>query len=297
MATETLADVRTQLETLFHQGMLGGLTDSELLARFLAGDAPSAEAAFAILVDRHGPMVMRVCRSALGTPHDAEDASQAVFLVLARRAGSVRRRDSAASWLYGVARRVAARARRDDARRRKHERRRAEMAARHMEAPVVSDACEGIYEEIDALPEIYRSALVLCYLEGLSHEQAARWLRCPLRTLQSRLLRAKGRLRERLARRGASLPAVLPPLANSSSPSAAWVKTTAEAARAFAAGQAPARDGRRLFRDDRPGQVIAPGRGPHTEADRRRAPDGGPGRPRRRGRASAGSVPIRPSLH
>ena len=107
------------------------------------------------------------------------------------------------------------------------------------EAPVVSDACEGIYEEIDALPEIYRSAFVLCYLEGLSHEQAASWLRCPLRTFQSRLLRAKERLRERLARRGASLPAVLPPLANSSSPSAAWVKTTAEAARAFAAGQAP----------------------------------------------------------
>src|SRR5881392_2604320 len=100
MATERLTDVHTQPETLFHHGMLGSLTDSELLARFLAGDAPSAEAAFAILVDRHGPMVMRVCRSALGTTHDAEDASQAVFLVLARRARSVRWRDSAASWLY-----------------------------------------------------------------------------------------------------------------------------------------------------------------------------------------------------
>jgi RNA polymerase sigma factor (sigma-70 family) len=221
MATETLAGVRTQLETLFNQGMLGDLTDGELLARFLTGDAPSAEAAFAVLVDRHGPMVMRVCRGALGTEHDAEDASQAVFLILARRAGSVRRRDSAASWLYGVARRVAARARRDDARRLKHERRRAEMVARHAEAPVVPGACDGIYEEIDALPEIYRSALVLCYLEGLSHEQAARWLRCPLRTFQSRLLRAKERLGQRLARRGACLPAVLPPLANASSPSAA----------------------------------------------------------------------------
>jgi RNA polymerase sigma factor (sigma-70 family) len=240
MATETLAGVRTQLETLFNQGMLGDLTDGELLARFLTGDAPSAEAAFAVLVDRHGPMVMRVCRGALGTEHDAEDASQAVFLILARRAGSVRRRDSAASWLYGVARRVAARARRDDARRLKHERRRAEMVARHAEAPVVPGACDGIYEEIDALPEIYRSALVLCYLEGLSHEQAARWLRCPLRTFQSRLLRAKERLGQRLARRGACLPAVLPPLANASSPSAAWVKTTAEAARGFAAGQVPA---------------------------------------------------------
>ncbi len=239
MATETLTDLHTQLETLFHHGMLGRLTDGELLARFLAGDAPSAEAAFAMLVDRHGPMVMRVCRGALGTTHDAEDASQAVFLVLARRAGSVRRCDSAASWLYGVARRVAARARRDVARRRKHERRKAEMAARHAEPPVVSDASEGIYDEIDALPEIYRSAVVLCYLEGLSHEQAASRLRCPLRTLQSRLLRAKERLRVRLARRGASLPAALPPLANALPPSAAWVRTTAAAARAFAAGQAP----------------------------------------------------------
>ncbi|MGO9470303.1 MAG: sigma factor-like helix-turn-helix DNA-binding protein [Isosphaeraceae bacterium] len=136
-----------------------------------------------------------------------------------------------------MARRVAARARRDEARRRKHERSRAEMTARQTEAPAVSDACVEVYEEIDALPVIYRSAVALCYLEGLSHEQAAKWLGCPRRTFQSRLLRAKERLRDRLARRGASLPAVLPPLANSLFPSTAWVKTTAEAARAFAAGQ------------------------------------------------------------
>jgi RNA polymerase sigma factor (sigma-70 family) len=239
MTSRTSTDAYTQLESLFQHGVLGSLTDSELLTRFLAGDVPSAESAFAILVDRHAPMIMRVCRSALSTTHDAEDASQAVFLVLARCAGSVRRRDSAASWLYGVARRVATRARRDDARRRKHERKKAEMAAEHTHGPVVSDAFEGIYEEIDALPEIYRSAFVLCYLEGLSHEQAAQSLSCPLRTLQSRLLRAKERLRERLTRRGAALPSVLPPLANALSPSAVWVKTTAEAARTFAASQAP----------------------------------------------------------
>ncbi len=236
MATETLSQLPAQLETLFHHGVLGSLTDGELLARFLGGDAQEGEAAFAVLVDRHAPMVMRVCRGVLGTTHDAEDAAQAVFLVLARRAGSVRRSDSAASWLYGAARRVAARARRDAARRRKHERRTAEMAARHTEAPVASDAGEGIFDEIDALPEIYRSAIVLCYLEGLSHEQAARSLGCPLRTLQSRLLRAKERLRGRLARRRATLPAALPALANALPPSAAWVTTTAGAARAFAAG-------------------------------------------------------------
>lgn len=116
----------------------------------------------------------------------------------------------------------------------------AEMAARYNDAPIPTDACDGIYEEIDALPEIYRSAVVLCYLQGLSHEQAANWLRCPVRTLQSRLLRAKERLRERLARRGVSLPAVLPPLPNALPPSAAWVKATAAAARAFAAGQVTA---------------------------------------------------------
>jgi RNA polymerase sigma factor (sigma-70 family) len=239
MATETLTNVHAQLETLFEHGALGSLTDSELLGRFQAGDAAAAEAAFAFLVGRHAPMVMRVCQSVLGSAHDAEDAAQAVFLVLARRAGAVRRRDSAASWLFGVARRVAARARRDDVRRRKHERRRAEMAARSTDAPVAADTIEGICREIDALPEKYRSALVLCYLEGMSQAQAATSLRCPLRTLQSRLLRAKERLRARLARRGASLPAAVPPLTNVQSPSAAWVKATAEAARGFAAGGTP----------------------------------------------------------
>ncbi len=238
MATEALTDFPAQLETLFHQGALGRLTDGELLGRFLDGNAQGAEAAFATLVERHAPMVMRVCRGAL-TIHDAEDAAQAVFLVLARRARSLRRGGSAASWLYGVARRVAARARRDAARRLKHERRRAEMAASHTQAPGLSDSGEGIYDEIDALPEIYRSAIVLCYLEGLSHEQAARSIGCPLRTLQSRLLRARERLRSRLARRGVSLPAALPPLANAVPPSAAWVKATAGAARVFAAGQSP----------------------------------------------------------
>ncbi len=240
MAAATTTDVHAQLETLFHHGALGGLSDSELLGQFLNADAPSAEAAFAVLVDRHAPMVLRVCRSDLPNTHDADDASQAVFLVLARRARSVRRLDSLAAWLYGVARRIAARARRDEARRRKHERRRAEMAANQPEpSPLISDDCAHIYAEIDTLPQIYRSAVVLCYLEGLSHEQAAQLLRCPLRTFQSRLLRAKERLRQRLARRGASLPAVLPPLAYASPPSSAWVKTTAEAARAFANSAAP----------------------------------------------------------
>ena len=240
MAAGTITDVHAQLETLFHHGALGGLSDRELLAQFLTADAPFAEAAFAVLVDRHAPMVLRVCRSTLPSTHDADDASQAVFLVLARRARSVR---GSTRWRGGsMASRAGPRrrARRDEARRRKHERRRAEMAPNHTEPQAaVSDDCAHIFAEIDALPQIYRSAIVLSYLEGLSHEQAALSLRCPLRTFQSRLLRAKERLRERLARRGASLPAVLPPLPNASPPSAAWVKTTAEAARAFASGEGP----------------------------------------------------------
>ena len=231
----------------------GSLTDSELLARFLTGDAASAEAAFAILVDRHGPMVMRVCRSALGNTHDAEDASQAVFLVLARRARSVRRLDSLASWLYGVARRIAARARRDDARRRKHERRRAELAARHSEAPVVSRRLRRKFTRRSTrCPRSTASAVVLCYLEGLSHEQAAQWLRCPLRTFQSRLLRAKERLRERLARRGASLPAVLPPLANCIVPIRRVGEDHSRGREGLRRWPGHGRDGRYLFRDASP---------------------------------------------
>jgi RNA polymerase sigma-70 factor (ECF subfamily) len=108
MAIEPITDARTQLQTLFDNGVMGSSTDGELLERFLNAEDAPAEAAFAALVERHGPMVLRVCRSALGEVHDAEDASQAVFLVLARRAGSVRRFESAGSWLYGVARRISA---------------------------------------------------------------------------------------------------------------------------------------------------------------------------------------------
>ncbi len=126
-----------------------------------------------------GRWCQELCRSALGDVHDAEDASQAVFLVLARRAGSVRRSESAASWLFGVARRVAARARRDAARRLRHERRRAKMVMQSDERISFSVNWEELYQEIDRLPEVYRAPVVLCHLEGLSHEQSASRLGCP----------------------------------------------------------------------------------------------------------------------
>jgi Sigma-70 region 2 len=104
-------------------GTAAGLSDGQLLERFLQGQDESAEAAFAALVDRHGAMVLRICRQVLGNEHDAQDASQATFLVLARRAGSIGRRESVASWLHGVALRVAARARLAASRREARERR------------------------------------------------------------------------------------------------------------------------------------------------------------------------------
>jgi DNA-directed RNA polymerase specialized sigma24 family protein len=108
------------LLTLFQVGMVGDLTDGQLLERFVSGAGESAEAAFHDLVERHGPMVLRVCRRVLGDPHDAEDAFQATFLILVQKAGAVRKRESVASWLHGVALRVASDARASAARRRKH---------------------------------------------------------------------------------------------------------------------------------------------------------------------------------
>ncbi len=204
--------VGESLRTLFSVGTLSGLTDGQLLERFAAvrGGTPESEAAFTALVERHGPMVLSVCRTVLGDRHDAEDACQATFLVLAQRAGLIRRRDSVASWLFGVARRVALRARRQAARRRELERRR--RARVGVGDPVCSPPAEPwpeLYEELDRLPESFRAAVVLCDLEGHSYEQAAGILHCPVGTVQSRLARGRERLRHRLERRGLSSAIIL----------------------------------------------------------------------------------------
>ena len=189
--------------TLFVAGAIGAATDGQLLDRFVTGRGdPGAEAAFGILVDRHGPMVLRVCRRVLGDGHDAQDASQATFLVLARKAGSIRSRESVASWLFGVAHRIAQRARREAARRRDVERRGALMRPEAVEEPRQDGDGSLIVEEIARLSEADRSAVVLCDLEGRSYAEAARQLDWPLGTLKARLSRARGRLRSRLVRRG-----------------------------------------------------------------------------------------------
>ena len=198
-----LQDVRT----LFDTGTTGGLTDGELLGRLADGPArdDAAGPAFAALMDRHGPMVLRVCRSILRDEHDAQDAFQATFLVLVRRADAVRRQESVGSWLHGVALRVAAHARAGMARRRRHERCAGELAvtADRSGAEGVSPELAAILqEELGRLPERYRAAFVLCYLEGHTCEAAAARLGWPVGTVKSRLARGRERLRGRLIRRG-----------------------------------------------------------------------------------------------
>ncbi len=190
------------LHTLYRVGVLGDLSDAQLLERYVAGLDEGAEAGFAALVERHGPMVLRVCRQILGDPHDAEDAFQATFLVLARRAGSVRRRDSVASWLHGIARRVAMHARSDVARRRRHERQGAAMRDEETRDEADIKGWPELHEELARLPSTYRESVVLCYMEGLTTAAAARRLGCAQGTVLARLSRARARLRRRLIGRG-----------------------------------------------------------------------------------------------
>jgi RNA polymerase sigma factor (sigma-70 family) len=184
------------------------VSDALLLDRFVE---QWDQAAFRDLVHRHGPMVLGVCRRVLRDPHAAEDAFQATFLVLARKAGSVQKRESVGPWLHGVARRVALAAR--------------GVAHRRVPAPVRLDPeARGVdnhdglerdeldaalHEELGRLPEKYRAPLLLCYIEGLPHEVVARQLGWPLGTVRVRIARGRDVLRGRLIRRGLAPAAVL----------------------------------------------------------------------------------------
>ncbi len=192
------------LGVLFEGGTLGGLTDAELLERFLARDDTTAELSFAVLVERHGPLVRRVCRGVLRDEHGAEDAFQSTFLVLVNKAPSLRVQTSLGPWLHAVAYRVACEARSIAARRLKHERRVAEMAsqAEGVERRQREDLEVHLHEEIQKLAERHRRPIVLCDLEGLTHEQAARLLDTPVGTIKSRIARGRELLRHRLSRRG-----------------------------------------------------------------------------------------------
>ncbi len=201
-------DVLRQLNILFHCGTTGQLSDAELLERFAAGGGETAEAAFAALVERHGKMVLGVCQRVLGNREAAEDAFQATFLVLARKAASIARREQLANWLYGVARRAALDARSRAARQRAREKRYGAMRPVEMPDPFTSNELRAVLdEELARLPERYRAAIVLCELEGLSRRQAAAQLGISEGTISSRLARAKVQLKDRLIRRGLALSA------------------------------------------------------------------------------------------
>jgi RNA polymerase sigma factor (sigma-70 family) len=182
-------------------------TDDQLVEHFLKR---RDEEAFTTLVKRHGPLVLGVCRRVLANDADADDAFQATFLVLARKAASIRKRQSVSSWLHGVAYRLACKARVAAARRRAHERQVEPMALSDPMAAVVwRDLRPILDEELDKLAEKYRAPLVLCYLEGMTHEEAARQLGWTNGTVCGRLFRARELLRRRLTRRGLALSAGL----------------------------------------------------------------------------------------
>jgi RNA polymerase sigma factor (sigma-70 family) len=188
------------IEWLFSAGSATGSRDTQLLGRFARN---RDEASFAALIARHGPMVMTVCRGVLRDSLEAEDAFQATFLVLARKAGSVWAEGGLGGWLHRVAYRIAVRASLDAARRRTHERHAAEVAAVQISQVDSDDDLQpALYEELARLPTKLRVPVVLCYLEGLTHAQAALQLKCGEATVRRRLAGARERLRNRLVRRG-----------------------------------------------------------------------------------------------
>jgi RNA polymerase sigma factor (sigma-70 family) len=211
-----------QVARVFRDGTLTGLSDRQLLARFVES---RDEAAFESLLLRHGPMVLNVCRRLLRDPADAEDCVQAVFLVLVRKARSIRVEESLGPWLYAVAVRAASRARAQRRARRERE----VSAVEGITAPAIDDRLGRleltsiVHEELARLPGRLRVPLVLCYMEGMTHDRAAGEIGCPVGTVRSRLARARGLLQNRMARRGLALSAAAVVAAIDSSVTAAAI--------------------------------------------------------------------------
>lgn len=207
MSVLSFHDAVRRMRQLLHKG---DVADGCLLDAFLGGDPD----AMAQLVGRYAGLVLGVCRRVLGNEHDAEDAFQATFLLLARDARKIRRGEALASWLYGTARRVALRALRDDARRRRRE---AACPGRAAADPANElswrEAQSALDEEVQRLPDVSRGAFLLCSREGLSLAEAGLRLGVPPGTVSSRLTAARKRLRERLSRRGVELTSALAPVA------------------------------------------------------------------------------------
>jgi RNA polymerase sigma factor (sigma-70 family) len=242
MSNRQLPVVLRYLRTLIGAGAAGDPIDRELLQRFAADQE---EAAFEALMQRHGPMVLGVCRRVLQDVHAAEDAFQATFFVLVRKAASLDRRGSLAGWLYTVAYHLALKARASALRLRVRERPLEDLPAAEPSADSIWWELRPILdEELNRLPEKYRAPLVLCYLEGKTNEQAAQELGCPFGTVSSRLARGRDLLRARLSRRNLALSPALFATALTRMPaavlSATLRETTRKAALLFAVGRTTA---------------------------------------------------------
>jgi RNA polymerase sigma factor (sigma-70 family) len=239
MSSSTLQMGIQRLRSLLAGQGRPGESDEQLLSAFTTRHDDNA---FAILMRRHGPMVLRVCRRVLGHEQDAEDAFQATFLVLARKAAALRNKTTLAGFLYGIAYRAALKAKQSAARRGKHESR-APVRASVNPADEISwrEVRALLDEEIAALPEKYRTVVVLCCLENLSQVEAARCLGLKERTLSSRLEAARKRLGRRLSPRGVELSVVLSVAAWATPPASAvppaLMSSAMQAALATAAGE------------------------------------------------------------
>jgi RNA polymerase sigma factor (sigma-70 family) len=243
METAPLGTVLRHLRRLALSPGTTALTDVQLLQRFAAHQA---EDAFAALMQRHGQLVWSVCRHVLRHDHDAEDAFQATFLVLARNAATIRKQEALASWLHGTAYRIALRARRDAAIRRSHESRGKTMP-REVRFPetVLREALAVLDEEVQRLAPRQRAAFVLCSLEGKSLTEAAQQLGWKHGTVSGTLARARLQLKRRLTRRGVTLSAVLSAVALGRQTASAALppglaQATTQAALLYAAGKTAA---------------------------------------------------------
>src|SRR5262249_28773256 len=217
-----------------------GLTDGELLERYVNR---RDEAAFTALVRRHGPMVLGVCRRVLRHEADAEDAFQATFLVLVRKAGCLRDRGLVGNWLYGVAHNTALKAKAMNRKRRTKELEAAAMPKREAVEQVWEQLQALLDAELNRLPHQYRAPIGLCELQGKTIKEAARPLGWPQGTVATRLFRGRARLARRLARHGLAMSpgALAAALSNGSAAVAVppnLVQATIESARVFAAGGA-----------------------------------------------------------
>jgi RNA polymerase sigma factor (sigma-70 family) len=238
MANDPMGAVLRHLRTTFARQAAANASDAELLARFVGR---CDEAAFAALVERHGGLVLQVCRRVLDGGADADDAFQATFLVLARKAAAIRKRASLAAWLHGVAFRSAMNLRKSAMRRNKYERC---VPSPRPESPAAIASLNELQrildEEIQSLSEPHRAAFVVCCLEGRSRRDAAQTLGWNEGTLASRLAKAREVLQKRLLARGVSLPVALGAIAvspaTSSAISTSLLNRTVEGGVSFASG-------------------------------------------------------------